>query len=401
MRANLEKSEAIFKRLNEIFSHIYVIKAFGTFVWEIRRYFHSLIERMRLEIRSKRLEIVSELLRNTSNRLFLGVVGFYGSLLVIKGEMTLGSLGALMIYINLGIGAYAALSNLVRQIVLNRILLERVSEPLDVEPEIKESRNAKSVVLAKGKIEFRNVTFGYTKDQYVLDNMNFCILPNAHIAITGASGQGKTTILNLILRLYDVNKGTILLDNYDLKNFKFQSIYSQIGIALQEPFLWNDTIISNILYGSQDTTKEEVIKAAKIAEAHNFILDLPRGYNSMIGELACKISEGQKQRIAIARAIIKKPKILILDEAMSSLDSETEGKIINNIKCEFKDSVIIVVSHRLSTIRKMDLVYFLESCSSVKIGTFEQLIENSSKYKELFTSQINKMPESEVVLEAK
>lgn len=387
IRANLAKSEDVFKRLNEVFSHIYIVKAFGALTQEIRKYFHHLVERIRLEIRETKLNIISNFLATTSNKLFFGIVGFYGSILVINGRMSLGSLGAVMAYISQGAGAYAALLRLGQQIVLNRIALERVSALFDAGSEIKEKNSAKNITFRTGKIEFKDVSFGYKKEKYVLVNMDFCIFPAAHIAIVGASGCGKTTILNLLLRLYDINKGSILLDDCDLRDLKFKSIYSQIAIAAQEPFLWNDSVGNNILYGKEKGTRDEIIYAAEIAQAADFIINLPYGYETIIGEQACWISQGQKQRIAIARALIKRPKILIIDEAMSSLDSQTEDKIVDNIQREFYNSTVIVVSHRLSTVKKMDLVYFLTEPNRMDIGRHEVLLQNQ-KYRALFASQI-------------
>ena len=176
------------------------------------------------------------------------------------------------------------------------------------------------------------------------------------MAFVGLSGCGKTTILSLILRLYQWPKGAIYIDGIDSRGIKLDSLKSRIGVALQEPFLWNDTIANNILYGAESAADRDVKKAAELAGAHDFITEFPAGYNSVICEMACKISEGQKQRIALARALIKKPKILILDEAMSSVDSETEEVVTSNIRREFADSTVITVSHRASTVEKMDRV---------------------------------------------
>jgi subfamily B ATP-binding cassette protein MsbA len=183
----------------------------------------------------------------------------------------------------------------------------------------------------------------------------------------------------------------------DIRDIKLESLKAQIGIALQEPFLLNDSIKNNILYARENASIDEVIEATHIAEAHNFISSFPEKYDTQIGENACKISEGQKQRIAIARAVINKTKILVLDEAMSSLDSQTEERIIDNLKREFRDSTLIVVSHRFSTVQKMDLVYFFENPSRMKIDTHEGLLERSPRYRELFASQNKKTPEAEII----
>jgi len=387
-KEGIKKSQEIFRVLSQLFSHVYFIKASGTMTLMVRKYFHTLAESVRLEVKNTRLGLASRILSNISDKLFFGIIGFFGALLVIKEEMTLGSLTAIMAYLAQGTGAYAALLGFGRQIVLNRISLERLTELLDVEVDIKEKDKAKNVAFLRPRVEFKNVSFAYEKEKYVLGKMSFIIPPAAKIALVGPSGCGKTTILNLILRLYDVNKGAIVLDDYDIRDVKFKSIYSQIGIALQETFLWNDTVAYNILYGAEKADEKEMIKAARIAEAHNFILNLPKQYNSIVGEMVYGISEGQKQRIAIARAVIKNPKILILDEALPAVDSETEDKIIDNIKQAFKDSTFIVVSHRLSAVKKMDSVYFLESPDRMDIGTHAEFIKTNFKYRKLFAAQI-------------
>ena len=188
--------------------------------------------------------------------------------------------------------------------------------------------------------------------------------------------------------MYDPWDGEIIIDGCSINKLKFHALRSQIGFVLQEPFLWNDTIDNNIRYAKEDATREEIMRVAQLAIVDKFVKDLPDGYATIVGENACKISEGQKQRIALARALINKTKILVLDEAMSSLDSQTEERIIDNLKYEFKDSTLIVVSHRFSTVQKMDLVYFFESLSNIEIGAHEELIERSPKYRELFASQI-------------
>jgi len=383
----LTKSEDIFKKLSEVFSHIYLVKAFGTIAKEGRKLLHNLIQQMRMEVSETNLRIVSGILQNTANKLFFGVIGFYGSLMVIQGELTPGSLAAIMLYITQGLAAYSSIINLGQQVVLNRIPLGRIASLFDVDIDLKENGHPEDAILDKGSIEFRKVTFGYKNDKHILENMNFCISSNTLIAMVGPSGCGKSTVLNLLLRLYDVNSGGIFFDGHDIRNLKFKSIYSQIGIACQQPFLWNDTAASNIAYGAKGVGQKEIIWAAKISEAHDFITALPGGYDTVVGEDACKISEGQKQRIAIARALIKRPKILILDEAMSSLDSQTEDKIIDNIKKEFTASTLIIVSHRFSTVRKMDLVYFLEGSACMDIGTHKELVERNMEYVKLFSGQ--------------
>ncbi|MDD5431745.1 MAG: ABC transporter ATP-binding protein [Candidatus Omnitrophica bacterium] len=385
---NSEKSEDLFKRLVEIFSHLYIIKSFGTMSKELKRYFRELISRTRVEIDETKSKITFDFLQTITNKLFFASVGFFGLFLVIKDKMTLGILGVIMIYISKGLESFTELVTSFNQVIINRVSLERVEEIFDTKIELKEPHDAKTLLIEKGKAEFRNVTFGYKKDYYVFKHANFFIMPSTHIALAGASGCGKTTILNLILRLYDVNDGAVLLDNHDVKSLKRRSLYDQISIASQNPLLWDSTIFANIAYRKKNMKMEELIEAAKLAEAHDFIMELPQQYYTIIGEMACKISEGQKQRLSLARAILGNPKILLLDEAMSSLDSATEDKIIDNIRNRFVKSTVILVSHRVSSIKKMDLVYFIEGPNKIEIDTHSKLIEKSPKYRSLFASQL-------------
>jgi ABC-type multidrug transport system fused ATPase/permease subunit len=263
-----------------------------------------------------------------------------------------------------------------------------LSEVLDADIEIRESKNAREATPLASPIAFKEVTFGYEENKAILEKISFVIPSKAKIALIGHSGRGKTTIINLILRLYDVNEGAVFLGALNLKEIKFKSLYRLTGVALQDTSLFNDSALYNITYGEAKYGLEDAVFAAKIACAHEFIMDLSKGYQTFLGDGSCKISQGQRQRLAIARAVIKKPKILILDEAMSSLDSQTEDKIIENIKKELKDSTLITISHRLSTARNMEKVYFLKSSSCMDTGTHDELLERSVGYRELFASQI-------------
>ncbi len=400
-RKMIEKSQDIYIRLHEAFSHMRLVKALGKEVYEIKRFTETVSKSMDFEIKYARLLSISNFSSSVLNKVLSGIIAFYGGYQVIKGTMTLGSLTAVMIYVTQLIGLIESGSRFWETTMINSVSRQRLAEILDVKPEIQDKQGAIDFPILQGAIEFKNVSFGYKKDEFILKDITFSIEPAAKIALVGSSGCGKTTLVALILRLYDVKKGFISIDGLDIKEIKLNSLKEQLGIALQEPFLWNDSVGCNILYGAEDAQEEEMIKAAKIAEADNFITGFPQGYDTVIGENACNISEGQKQRIAIARAVIKRPKILILDEAMSSLDSETEDKIIDNIRREFKDFTIIIVSHRLSTAKKMDSVYFLESPSHMEIGSHEELLRRSPKYKELFASQVEKIPEREIIFKVK
>lgn len=386
-RRMVEASQAFFKGLGELFSHILLVKAFGREKQEIKKFEEALANKTESELKLVKTSSVSSFSGAVLNKSMSGLVVLYGGYQVVKGEMTLGSLTAIMIYLAQLTGIFRSIGSLYENSIIASVSRQRLLEILDAKPKIEDVKDAVDFSILKGAIEFKGVSFGYEKETPLFKNINFSIPPGSKIAIAGESGCGKTTLLNLILRLYDTGSGVISIGGVDIKNIKLVLLREQIGIALQESFLWNATVKENILYGKEDADKNDMFEAVRVAEADTFILRLPGQYNSAIGEMACRISEGQKQRISIARAVIKKPKILILDEAMSSLDSETEAKIIDNIKDYLADSTIIIVSHRLSAIKKMDMVYFLESHSKMEIARHEELAEKNSKYGELFANQ--------------
>ena len=369
MRQLIEKTQDVFIRLHEAFSHMHLVKALGKEDYEMNRFNNTLSKRTDFELKSARISSASGLFDNVLNKIVAGVIALYGGYQVIRGITTLGGLMAVMIYLTQLTAIIASIGRFYENILISSISRRRLTEVLNTEAKIQDAPDAIDHRILRGKIEFKNVVFGYSKGRPTLRNMSFSVEPASKITLIGPSGCGKTTLLSLILRLYDVENGVILVDGVDIRKIKMKSLKRQIGIALQEPFLWNDTVANNIAYGAEGAGEKEIIWATKIAEAHNFILGLPKQYDSVVGEDACKISEGQKQRIAIARALIKKPKILILDEALSSVDSDTEDKIIANIRLEFKDSTVIVVSHRPSTMSKMDTVYSLEDGLRIKTVT--------------------------------
>jgi ABC-type multidrug transport system fused ATPase/permease subunit len=267
------------------------------------------------------------------------------------------------------------------------ISYQRIKEILDARPQVQEAKEAKEAVLENCSVELKNVTFGYRLGEAVIRNLSFKIEQDKHIALAGPSGCGKTTLLNLILRLYDPWEGDILIGGYNIKDLQLKSLRENFGIALQEPFLWNDSIKNNITYARPRASEEEVKEVARICLIDRFVDSLPDRYETIIGEDACKLSEGQKQKIAIARALIKKPKILILDEAMSSMDSASEEQIVRNIKEAYKDITIISVSHRLSTVMACDLVYFFKKPDEMVVDKPQHLLEQDEDFQNLFATQ--------------
>jgi len=389
----IKNSQVIFNRLQEVLTHMQLVKAFGKERYELRRYIKSLIENMRVNFENIRLEIKSSLASSLINRIILGSVGFYGGYQLIKGNLSLGSLTAIMMYLSQLSHLHVSLANFFQQSSLAMISYRRLETILAAEPEVAESRQAKEIIFPENSIEFKNLTFSYkapsatvsvsqAETKAVLRNLSFSITSGACIGLVGPSGCGKTTIINLLLRLYQPQAGEILVAGRNINTIKSQAFYSQVGVVLQEPFLFDNSLENNIRYGWESADLRAIEEAAAVACIEDFINSLPQKYATRIGENACKISEGQKQRLVIARAVVKKPKILILDEALSSVDVEVEERILANIRKALKGSTIIAISHRLSTISKLDLIYFLQGPQKIDIAEHKSLLAQNRSYQD-------------------
>jgi len=340
-----------------------------------------------MELKRDKLLSLSAFSGSMLNKIISGILVFYGGCQVMTGAMTIGSFSAIMMYLMQLTGLCRLLARLYENIANSAVSAARLLEMLNTAPKILDGTQALHHRITQGGIDFKDVSFGYKENSLILKNMNFSITPGSKIAITGLSGCGKTTLLSLILRMYDVTSGAIFVDGVDVRGVSREALTSSIAIVLQEPFLWNDTIADNIVYGLEHVTAQHVVEAAKIAEIHDFIVSLEDGYDSPIGEMACLLSEGQKQRLAIARALIRKPTFLLFDEAFSSIDSETENRIIDNINTYFKNTTVMIVSHRISTVQRMESVYFFKNNSCIIKSGHNDLIRNNAAYKELFLGQ--------------
>ncbi|MCX8162295.1 MAG: ABC transporter ATP-binding protein/permease, partial [Candidatus Bathyarchaeota archaeon] len=263
---------------------------------------------------------------------------------------------------------------------------ERIQSLMAIDPSIRDSPNSIDLDV-KGWIKFENVWFGYTPYAYVLKNVSFEVKPGEKIGIVGPTGSGKTTITKLLLRFYDVGKGRILIDGVDIRDIKIESLRRQIGIVSQDPRLFNDSIANNIRYGKPDATPEEVMAAAKIALAHDFILEKPLRYDTPCGEGGRMLSGGERQRIAIARTVISDPKILILDEATSSVDTITEDGIKKALDNIARGRTTIIIAHRLSTVKDVDRLIVVDKGEIVEVGTHEELLERNGLYARLWSTQ--------------
>lgn len=312
---------------------------------------------------------------------------FYGGLQVLNGSI---SFGTLFLFLSLLGRLYAPVQQLTRQtnqITRSMTAAERVFEVLDTEPEVKEATHSVSIERIEGRVDFENVSFGYEKHRPVLKEVTLHVEPGQMIGLVGHSGAGKSTLINLLLRFYDVTEGKLLIDGIDIRDIKRDDLRQQVGVVLQESYLFHGSIYSNIAYGKPGATASEIIEAAKAAFAHDFIMNFPDGYDTLVGERGTRLSGGERQRIAIARAILHNPRILILDEATASVDTQTEAAIQGALQNLVKGRTTFAIAHRLSTLRNADRLVVVEGGRVVEIGTHDELMAKRGSFYKLVQAQ--------------
>ncbi|SCG82383.1 putative ABC transporter ATP-binding protein ywjA [Proteiniborus sp. DW1] len=321
---------------------------------------------------------------NILNLVALSAGGYFA----YREYISYGELVSFLLYVNFFLQPIRRLAQFIQQYQEGMTGFRRFQEILNIEPDIVDSENAVELENVKGNIELRNVTFSYQdNDKTVLAGLNYTIKPGETLALVGPSGGGKTTLCHLIPRFYELDEGDILIDGISIKDIKLKSLRKNIGLVQQDVFLFTGTIKENILYGNLDATDEEVIEAAKNANIHDFIMTLPNGYDTYVGEKGVKLSGGQKQRISIARVFLKNPPILILDEATSALDNETEIAIQESLERLSKGRTTLVIAHRLSTIRNADEIVVLTDKGIEEKGRHEELLARNGIYAKLYKAQ--------------
>jgi len=307
---------------------------------------------------------------------------------VIHGDLTIGTMVAFIAYIEQLYNPLRRLINSSTTLTQAFASMDRVFEFIDVPYEVVDKPNAKKADQVKGEVEFKHISFRYhEKEPLIIENLSLRVNKGETVALVGMSGGGKSTLVSLLPRFYDVTEGQILLDNRDIRDYEAQSLREQIGMVLQDTFLFSNTVRENILIGKPDATEEEVVQAAKAANAHEFILKLPNGYETRVGERGVKLSGGQKQRVSIARVFLKNPPILILDEATSALDLESEHLIQEALEKLAKERTTFIVAHRLSTITHADKIVLIEDGRIVEQGTHQDLMQKEGHYYNLFQIQ--------------
>ncbi|MHC4268903.1 MAG: ABC transporter ATP-binding protein [Planctomycetota bacterium] len=399
-RSLRQKTGDLNSLIQDNISGIRVIASFAKEKEELERFKHKNYENYFLHVRILRLVHTLRPIVDLITEVGAVVVICLGGYKVLQGQLSAGTFVIFFPYLQMMYGPITGLTRFYNQIQRAIASTERVFEVLDTPADLEDAPNAIDLPKVRGSVEFRKVHFMYNKGPEVLSEINIKALPGQMIAFVGPSGSGKTTLTNLIPRFYDPDKGDILIDDFNIKEVKLQSLRKQMSIVLQETFLFNDTVKVNIAYARADASDEEIELAARAANAHEFIIELADGYDSLIGERGVKLSGGQKQRIAIARAILANPRILILDEATSSVDTETEQLIQNAIYHLVKNRTTFVIAHRLSTILHADLIVVLENGRIVETGQHQELLANGGLYKKLFEMQFNaqelQKPETEV-----
>ncbi|MBQ2704309.1 MAG: ATP-binding cassette domain-containing protein [Clostridia bacterium] len=380
------KGDSMKSRLQDVISGIRVVKSFGCEGREAEKFNEQSNELARINSRNECFWAIFFPIITLVMGLGVHFATYFGGIEVLKDNMTVGTLQQFIAYAAMFYGPMRWMAHLPRMIMRMLNSLDRMYEILDEEPDIKDAPNPKECK-GNGEVEFKNVTFGYDPGEPVLENINFTVKSGEMVGLVGASGVGKSTLINLLMRLYDVDSGSITIDGVDLREISNADLHRQIGVVLQDTVMFSGTIGANIRYARPDATRQQVIAAAKMANAHDFICRLPDGYDTYITERGGNVSGGERQRIAIARAILANPKLLILDEATSALDTESEELVQQAIERLTGGRTTFAIAHRLSTLRHADRIIVLNDHKVAEVGTHDQLLEKKGIYYSLINAQ--------------
>ena len=381
-----EKMANVYSNLHETVSGIHIVQAFSMEEKENERFRKENKSLFRTLMKWARRDVLVSPVTELVSVLGIVVIAWYGCMQVIEGIITFDLFVIFVAALGMMAQPIKRLSKVNIEIQQGLAAAERVFRVLDTEPTVKEAKDAKELPRIKKRIELKKVGFSYEKEE-ILKDISLEAKAGEIVALVGPTGVGKTTLVNLIPRFYDTTDGAITIDGEDIKKVTLKSLRRQIGIVTQETFLFNDTIRNNIAYGKPEAKEEEIIRAAKTANAHDFIIATEKGYDTIVGERGAKLSGGEKQRLTIARAILKNPPLLIMDEATSALDSQAERLVQEALDKLMKGRTTFVIAHRLSTVRNADKIIVLEKGRIVQKGTHEELLTKGGLYKRLYEMQ--------------
>lgn len=382
-----KRNDDVNSNLQDVISGMRVVKSYGREEAEKVKFNYLADEFCHVQTRNEVFWAVFNPWMNFLMGAGVFLVVYFGGIDVLDGEMTTGELLQFVTYTQLLYQYLNWMTNMPRSLINLISGIERINDVLAQEPFIEDVEHPVDLDV-QGEIEFKHATFGYKSYQPVLEDLNLTIRKGEMIGIVGASGTGKSTLINLIMRLYEVDDGNLLVDGYDIKEIRSDKFHAQIGVVLQETFLFSGTILNNIRFSRPDATYEEVIRAAKMANAHEFISKTPDGYNTYVGEKGYNLSGGERQRIAIARAILNEPKLLILDEATASLDTESEYMIQKALERLTDGRTTFAIAHRLSTLKNADRLIVINGHQVAEVGSHEELIRKRGIYYRLVKAQM-------------
>lgn len=385
-----ESSQALLAELEDSLSNIKLVKALGKGPWAALRYLRGRIGIIRLDLKLTEVGLFSSLSAGLLNTLILTGFTYYVGFNVITGRLTLGTLIALMIYLVQLFDALKSLGGLYQSVMVRFVSWERVRETFDLPAEA-EPPAARPLGELRGEIAFRDVAFGYRPGKAVVEGISFAIPPGSFAALVGPSGSGKTTLLMLLLRLMRPWRGQVLVDGADLGGVRLSSLLPQIGLALQEAFVLNRTIRENLLFGRAESSEAELWRALAIADLDSAVRGMDHGLDAPVGERGSNLSEGQRQRLTIARAVLSRPRILVLDEATSAVGFDSEARILSNLRREMPEATLVIATHRLLSLKDADTIVVLKDGTAVEAGSHRELMARGGFYSEIYREQSSRL----------
>ena len=389
-KAQSEKRAEMTSLINEMVGNQKVVQAFGYGSRALERFDEINTDLQKVSLRAIFFSSITNPSTRFVNGLVYAGVGITGALSAIRGYISVGQLSCFLSYANQYTKPFNEISSVITELQNAAACARRVFDFIEETPEIPDYEQAVDLQQADGSLELKEVSFSYRKDVPLLQHLNLQVKPGQKIAIVGPTGCGKTTLINLLMRFYDIDAGQIIVSGHDIQEIKRDSLRENFGMVLQETWLKSGTVAENIAYGREETSREEIIAAAKAAHAHSFIKRMPEGYDTMIQEEGGNLSQGQKQLLCIARVMLNLPPMLILDEATSSIDTRTEIRIQKAFHQMMEGRTSFIVAHRLSTIREADVILVMKDGNIIEQGTHDELLQAGGFYKHLYESQFAK-----------